>query len=216
MSNGQFPLLTAIILLPIAGAVLTLLVPARRPEVVRVVGYLASVATLGLALYLLADFSTSVHGYQYVQRHSWMGEFGVQWLVGVDGISLFMVALNAVLFPLGLLASHKVENPKSFVFWMLLLEGAVMGVFLALDLILFFVFFEFVLAPMYFIIAGWGYDNRRYAAMKFFLFTMAGSAFLFVGILTVAFLYSQGGSAAHPQHLTFDIPTLTNWASANI
>jgi NADH-quinone oxidoreductase subunit M len=134
----------------------------------------------------------------------------VRWLVGVDGISLFMVALNAVLFPLGFLASHKLQNPKSFVFWMLLLEGAVMGVFLALDLILFFVFFEFVLVPMYFIIAGWGYDNRRYAAMKFFLFTMAGSAFLLVGILAVAFLYQHDGHA-----LTFDSRVLIDWASTH-
>jgi NADH-quinone oxidoreductase subunit M len=210
VSSTGFPLLTAIIVMPFAGAVLALLVPSRRPEVVRIVGYLASIATLGFVLYLLADFSTSAHGYQYVESHSWMRELGTRWLVGVDGISLFMVALNALLFPLGLLASHKLQNPKSFVFWMLLLEGALMGVFLALDLIVFFVFFEFVLAPMYFIIAGWGYDNRRYAAMKFFLFTMAGSAFLLVGILAVAFLYQHDGHA-----LTFDSRVLIDWASTH-
>ena len=184
--------------------------PSRRPELVRVVGYVTTVATLGLALYLLQDFETQHAGYQLVESYDWMGEFGVKWLVGVDGISLFMVALNALLFPLGLLASSKVPNPKSFIVWMLLLEAAVMGVFLALDLVLFFVFFEFVLVPMYFIIAGWGYDNRRYAAMKFFLYTMAGSAFLFVGILAVAFLYQRAG---HP--LTFDSRVLIDWASTH-
>jgi NADH-quinone oxidoreductase subunit M len=209
-SNQGFPLLTALIVLPFVGAIVTLAMPRRRPELVRSVGYAASMATLGLALYLLADFVTSTHGYQFVERYDWMGEFGVRWLVGVDGISLFMIALNALLFPIGLLASQRVENAKSFIFWMLLLEGALMGVFLALDLVLFFVFFEFVLAPMYFIIAGWGYDNRRYAAMKFFLYTAAGSAFLFVGILTVAFLYQRDGHA-----LTFDSRVLIEWASTH-
>ncbi len=92
---------------------------------------------------------------------------------------------------------------------MLLLETSVMGVFLALDAIVFFVFFELVLVPMYFLIAGWGHGNRRYAATKFFLFTMAGSAFLFVGILSVAFLHQHATG-----HLTFDVPTLTAWASS--
>jgi NADH-quinone oxidoreductase subunit M len=208
VSNSGFPLLTALIVMPAVGAAIALVMPSRRPEVVRIVGYVASVATLGLALYLLQDFATGSASMQMVEKYDWMGEFGVRWYVGVDGISLFMVALNALLFPLGFLASHKVENPKSFVVWMLLLEAAVMGVFLALDLILFFVFFEFVLAPMYFIIAGWGYDNRRYAAMKFFIYTMAGSAFLLVGILTVAFLYQHAGHA-----LTFDSQVLIKWAS---
>ena len=208
--DGGFPLLTALIVLPFVGAIVTLLMPLRRPELVRAVGYATTAATFGLALFLLADFATGRHGFQFTEHYEWMGEFGVRWLVGVDGISLFMVALNALVFPLGLLASAKVENPKSFTFWMLLLEGAVMGVFLALDLVLFFVFFEFVLVPMYFVIAGWGYANRRYAAMKFFLYTMAGSAFLLVGILSVAFLYQRDGHA-----LTFDARTLIEWASTD-
>ena len=99
-----------------------------------------------------------------------------------------MVVLTALLFPVGLLASAQVDNPKAFTAWMLLLEAAMIGVFTARDLLLFFVFFEFVLVPMYFLIAGWGHGNTSYAAMKFFLYTMAGSAFLFVGILTVAYL----------------------------
>jgi NADH-quinone oxidoreductase subunit M len=205
-----FPLLSALILVPAAGAVIALFMPKSRPELVRVVGYVTTAATLGLAIYLLADFKTATHGYQLVEKYHWIGEFGVNWFLGVDGISLFMIALNALLFPLGLLASAKVPQPKPFIVWMLLLEAAVMGVFLALDLIIFFIFFEFVLVPMYFIIAGWGYDNRRYAAMKFFLYTMAGSAFLFVGILSVAFLYQRAG---HP--LTFDSTVLIPWASAH-
>ena len=94
---------------------------------------------------------------------------------------------------------------------MLVLEAALMGVFLGLDLILFFVFFEFVLVPMYFIILGWGHDRRQYAALKFFLFTMAGSAFLLVGLLTLAFLHSDATG-----HLTFDLRTLTAWAPGGL
>ena len=195
--------------MPAAGALLTLLVPARRPELTRVVGYVTSAAVLGLAVYLLIQFDTGNAGYQFVSSHEWMPALGIRWTLGVDGISLFMVALTALLVPVSLLASHELEKPKSFTFWMLLLEMSVMGVFLALDAIVFFVFFELVLVPMYFLIAGWGHGNRRYAATKFFIFTMAGSAFLFVGILSVAFLHQHATG-----HLTFDVPTLTAWASS--
>ncbi len=204
-----FPLLTALILFPAAGAVATLLVPRRRPELTRVVGYVTSAATLGLALYLLVQFDTGHAGYQFVSQHVWMKALGIEWILGVDGISLFMVALTTLLVPIGLLASAEVDNPKAFTFWMLLLEMAVIGVFLALDTIFFFVFFELVLVPMYFLIAGWGHGNRRYAALKFFLYTMTGSAFLFVGILSVAFLHQRATG-----DLTFDVRVLTAWTSS--
>jgi len=205
-----FPLLTALIAFPMAGAVITLLVPRRRPELARVVGYVTSVTTFGLAIFMLVKFDTNPlkPGYQMFEDHSWIGALGVRWTLGVDGISLFLVVLAALLIPIGLLASQKLENPQPFVFWTLFLESAVIGVFLALDAIVFFMFFEFVLVPMYFLIAGWGHGRRRYAAMKFFLFTMAGSAFLFAGILTVALLYQHAG---HP--LTFNVQVLTDWAS---
>jgi NADH-quinone oxidoreductase subunit M len=206
--HGSFPVLTALIFTPLVGALLTMVMPTRRPEYSRIVGFLATAATLGLSIYLLVQFSASTHGYQFVESHRWMGELGVRYSLGVDGISLFMVALTALLFPIGLLASTELANGKSFTVWMLLLEAALLGVFLSLDLVLFFVAFEFVLVPMYFLIAGWGYGNRVYAATKFFLYTMAGSAFLFVGLLSVAFLYHRAGHA-----ITFDIPTLTAWTS---
>jgi NADH-quinone oxidoreductase subunit M len=208
-SVAAFPLLTALIVVPAAGALITLLVPGRRPELTRVVGYVTSTAVLGLAVYLLIQFETGDAHYQFVSDHEWMAALGIRWTLGVDGISLFMVALTALLIPISLLASHELEKPKSFTFWMLLLETSVMGVFLALDAIVFFVFFEFVLVPMYFLIAGWGHGNRRYAAMKFFIYTAAGSAFLFVGILSVAFLHQSATGT-----LTFDVPTLTEWASS--
>jgi NADH-quinone oxidoreductase subunit M len=205
-----FPLLTALIVVPAAGAVLTLLLPVQRPELTRVVGYVASAATFGLAVYLLIQFDTGHAGYQFVSDHSWMPALGIRWLLGVDGISLFMVALTALLIPIGLLASADLEKPKSFTFWMLMLEASVIGVFVALDTIAFFVFFELVLVPMYFLIAGWGHGNRRYAATKFFLFTMTGSAFLFVGLLSLAFLHQHATG-----QLTFDVRILTAWASSS-
>jgi NADH-quinone oxidoreductase subunit M len=212
-SKLGYPLLTFLVFLPAIGAVLAMLVPARRPELARAVGYVTSVATFGMALFLLTQFDASPlkPGYQLLEDHSWIGALGVRWTLGVDGISLFMVALSALLFPLALLASAKISKPKSFVVWMLLLESAMIGVFLALDAMVFFMFFEFVLVPMYFLIAGWGHDNRRYAAMKFFLFTMAGSAFLFAGIVSIAFMHQ------HSTHvLTFDVRTLTDWAAAHV
>jgi NADH-quinone oxidoreductase subunit M len=207
----DFPLLTALVFLPAIGGVIAMLVPARRPELARAIGYATSAGTFGLAVYLLAQFDTNPlsSGYQLYESHSWIGTLGINWTLGVDGISLFMVALTALLFPIGLLASSNIEKAKQFTVWMLLLESAVIGVFLALDAIVFFMFFEFVLVPMYFLIAGWGHGNRRYAATKFFLFTMAGSAFLFVGILAVAFLHQHATG-----QLTFNVPELTAWASA--
>jgi NADH-quinone oxidoreductase subunit M len=209
VTNGGFPLLTALIVTPLVGALIAILMPSRRPEYSRIVGYIATAATGGFAVDLLVQYKTSAHGYQFVESHQWISAFGVRYLLGVDGISLFMVALTALLIPIGLLASADIERPKAFTVWMLLLESALVAVFLSLDLVLFFVAFEFVLVPMYFLIAEWGHGNKAYAALKFFLYTMAGSAFLFVGLLSVALLYHHAG---HP--LTFDVRTLTAWTSA--
>ena len=208
----DFPILSAIIATPALGALVVLFLPGRRPEVVRAVGYAATAATLGLAGWLLWNFKTGHAGYQFVESERWISSLGVRYVVGVDGISLFMIVLNALLFAIGLLASAKItERTKAFTAWMLLLEASLMGVFLGLDLILFFVFFEFVLVPMYFIILGWGHDRRQYAALKFFLFTMAGSAFLLVGLLTLAFLHRDATG-----HLTFDLRVLTAWAPGGL
>jgi len=209
ISSAGFPLLTALILVPAAGAVITLLIPGRRPELTRTVGYVTSAVTFGLALYLLIQFDAGHAGYQFVSDHPWMPALGIRWILGVDGISLFMVGLTALLIPISMVASADLEKPKSFTFWMLVLEASVIGVFLALDSIVFFVFFELVLVPMYFLIVGWGHGNRRYAAVKFFLYTATGSAFLFAGILSVAFLHQHATG-----QLTFDVRVLTSWASS--
>jgi NADH-quinone oxidoreductase subunit M len=205
---SDFPILTALIVTPVLGALVIAVLPNRRPEYIRLAGYVFTVATLALAGWLLYHFQTGHTEYQFTESERWIGDLGVRYSVGVDGISLFMVVLTALLFPIGLLASSAItDRTKSFFAWMLALEAALIGVFLALDLVTFFVFFEFVLVPMYFIIVGWGHERRTYAALKFFVFTMAGSAFLLVGILSLAFLHSDATG-----HLTFDLPTLVAWA----
>ncbi|MFM7225572.1 MAG: NuoM family protein [Actinomycetota bacterium] len=215
----DFPILTALVLVPFAGAAITALMPVRRPELARVVGYATSVAVAGMTVPLLTEFVTGSDAtrYQFTESHSWLGALGMRWTLGVDGISLFMVALTALLIPIGLLASANVGNAKAFTIWMLALEGAVIGVFASLDTMMFFIFFEFALVPMYFLIAGWGHGGRRYAAMKFFLFTMAGSAFLFVGILSVAFMrVAWLGDRGLPDRLSFDVRVLTDFAANHI
>ena len=128
---------------------------------------------------------------------------GIHWSLGVDGISLFLVLMTALLFPLAQLGARARRDPRSFVAWLLLLEAACLGSFVSLDLVFFFLFFELTLVPAYFIIGGWGYARRGYAAIKFFIYTFAGSAFLLVGILAVAFIHnSQTGV------LTFELPAL--------
>ncbi|HEX5097101.1 MAG TPA: Fe-S-binding domain-containing protein, partial [Acidimicrobiia bacterium] len=148
----DFPILTTLLLLPAVGAVLVMFAPKGRTDVIRVLGYATTIATLGFAIFLLKEFDKADAGVQFVSHHQWMPDLGVSYSVGVDGISLFMVALTALLFPIGLLASANEKNLKSFVVWMLLLEAALIGVFIATDLVLFFVFFEVVLVPMYFLI----------------------------------------------------------------
>ena len=144
-------------------------------------------------------------GYQLVSDHVWAKDLGIHWSLGIDGISLFLVVMTALLFPLALLGARVKRDPRSFVAWVLLLEAACLGSFVSLDLVLFFLFFELTLVPAYFIISGWGYARRGYAAIKFFIYTFAGSAFLLVGILAVAFIHqSQTGV------LTFELPALVH------
>ncbi|MSO31242.1 MAG: NADH-quinone oxidoreductase subunit M [Ilumatobacteraceae bacterium] len=204
----SFPILTAIVFLPIIGALLVTLLSDRRPEWVKLCAVLSSVGTGALSLWVLASFKSSSADFQFVSQHDWIKAWGISWHLGVDGISLFLVALTGVLFPLVILGIDPHHDQKRYFAWLLLLEAGVMGSFLSLDLVLFFLFFEIVLVPMYFLIGGWGYDNRVYAATKFFLFTMFGSAFMLVGIVATAALARNDVG-----YLTFDLVTLAEHAS---
>ncbi len=197
MSTGAthaFPYLTVLVLLPAGGGLAVAALGAVRGiprAVVEWTGIAVSLATLGLAVAVAALFATTTGGFQFVSDHSWASGVGVHWELGVDGISLFLVLLASVLFPIALAGARTRTDVRSFVAWMLLLECACLGSFVSTDLVLFFLFFELTLVPSYFIISGWGYTRRAYAAVKFFVYTFLGSAFLLVGILVVAFVHKE-------------------------
>ena len=194
-ATASFPLLTGTILVPLLGAVAVALMPRRRPELLRLVTLLFSGTAGAFTLWLLAAFDRGDAGFQFESTHQWIEEFGISWHLGVDGISLFLVVLTGVLFPLAFLAVIPKKDPKPYYAWLLLLQAGCFGAFTALDLFLFFIFFEVVLVPMYFLIGGWGYGQRVYAALKFFLFTMFGSALMLVGILALAFVERDESAA---------------------
>jgi NADH-quinone oxidoreductase subunit M len=182
------PLLTLLVVLPLVGAVMVSLMNKAQAEQIKLVALVFSLVTGALSVFMLAKFPSGQAGFQFVSQQSWVSEWGISWHLGVDGISLFLVVLTGVLFPLVIIGIDPHHDQKSYLAWMLLLEAGVMGSFLSLDLFLFFVFFEIVLVPMYFLIGNWGYEKRVYAATKFFIYTMAGSAFMLVGIVATAFL----------------------------
>ena len=183
-----FPLLTMLILVPMIGAAVVALTPKTRHEIVTTLGLGVSGATLALAIWLMTNFDKAEAGYQFTSKHEWISQFGVSWNLGVDGISLWLVVLTGILFPIAIFGPDERHERKSYVAWLLLLEAGVMGVFLSLDLFLFFVFFEIVLVPMYFLIGGWGHGNKTYSALKFFLYTMFGSALMLVASITLVAL----------------------------
>ena len=207
MQTGHFPFLTVLVLVPAIAAAVVALVPTRSVSrhFHEGLGFLVMLFTLVLAVVIAGQFKVGDGGYQLVSDHVWASELGIHWSLGIDGISLFLVVMTALLFPLALLGARVKRDPRAFVAWLLLLEAACLGSFVSLDLVLFFLFFELTLVPSYFIIGGWGYARRGYAAIKFFIYTFAGSAFLLVGILAVAFIHqSQTGV------LTFELPALVH------
>ncbi len=187
-------MLTALVLLPLVGAIVVGLIPARRRELHLPLGVASSVATLALAGYLFWAFKP-VAGYQFMVDETWYGSWGIGWRLGVDGISLPMVILTAILVPIALGASTSITHrTKGFVVCTLFLQAGLLGSFLALDLFLFFIFFEAVLIPMYFIIGIWGSDKRVYAASKFFIYTAFGSAFMLAGIIALGIMQRSTGT----------------------
>ena len=203
-----FPILTALIITPLVGSLLVAILPRHRPEFPKMVALMASVATAAMSIWLMASFDTGEAGFQFVSFHTWIEAWGISWHLGVDGISLFLVVLTGILFPLSILAVDPHHDEKPYLAWLLLLQAGVMGSFLSLDLFMFFVFFEIVLVPMYFLIAGWGYENRVAAATKFFLYTMLGSAFMLVGLIaTVAIASREIG------YVTFDLTVIADQAN---
>lgn len=172
----QRHLLTLIVFSPVAGMAVILLLPAGNDRLIRWIGFLGALLPLSMTLLAWARYMPGQSGYQFEQYAPWYPQIGVSYHVGVDGISLALLLLTAILTPLAALASFSItEQVKTYFLLFLLLETAMLGTFVALDLIIFFVFFEFTLIPMMFLIMLWGGANRHYAAIKFMIYTMAGS-----------------------------------------
>ena len=194
--------------LPVLGAALVFLLPRRAEGLVKATALLTSLASFLCSVPLFTGFNASLPDYQFVEQRAWMPSFGISYHLGVDGISLLLVLLTTFLMPLTLLASwHSVERRwKEFAITMLLLETGMLGVFVALDFFLFYIFWEAMLIPMYLIIGIWGGPNRVYAAVKFVLYTLVGSLLMLVAILA---LYFQHGAATGVY--TYDLPVVARW-----
>jgi NADH-quinone oxidoreductase subunit M len=191
--------LSWIVFFPLVGVVGCALLPSDRQQFARWIALVVTGIDLVLAAVMVAGFDPA-GGMQFVERFDWVPQASIQYYMGVDGISMPLVALSALLTLLAVVASWKIEKtPKFYFAMMLLLQVGMNGVFAALDFVLFYVFWELVLVPMYFLIAQWGGPRREYAAIKFFLYTLLGSVFMLVGIVA---LFLQTG--------TFDMIELTN------
>ena len=183
MAFLQEHLLSIILFSPVIGALLLLLVPGERKQTIRWLAFVISLISLGFSLWLWFGYDATVPGYQFVENAVWYEAIGSSFHLGVDGISVPMVLLTTFLTPLSLLISFSIEeNVRSYMMLFLLLETGMLGVFLSLDLLLFFVFWEIGLVPMYFLINQWGSANRQYASIKFLIYTMAGSLGLLLAI----------------------------------
>ncbi len=189
-------ILTLLLALPAAGALVVSLLRKESTTAIKVTGLVSSTLAFALSVWVFIGFDGSLADMQFVEKIVWIPSLDVSYHLGIDGISLLLVVLTTFLTPIALLASWDsiTQRLKGFVALMLLLEVGTLGVFVSLDLFLFYLFWEFMLIPMYFIIGIWGGGERIYAAVKFFLFTMAGSLLMLVAILWLgAFAAKNGG-----------------------
>ena len=186
-------LLTILILLPVIGAVVSAVYnfAAKNEEHLKWIALAFSVATFALSLLLISGSGSA--GYTYEQNINWIGAIGASYHVGVDGISLWLVILTTLLMPIAILSSWTSIKKRqlSYYIFLLLLEGAMIGVFVSLDLLLFYLFFEASLVPMFFLIGIWGGERRIYAAIKFFIYTAVGSLLMLVGIIALYFIFGS-------------------------
>jgi NADH-quinone oxidoreductase subunit M len=192
METG-YPVISVVIFLPILGGLFLLLIGRGQEGLIKWASLFISVLTFVLSLPLFTGFDRTTHLMQFVERKDWIREWGIQYYVGVDGISVLFVLLSAVITVLCVLISwNSIKSKvKEFYISLLLIEGAMIGVFCSLDFFLFYIFWEAMLIPMFLIIGVWGGPRRVYAAIKFFLFTLVGSVLMLIGIIV---LYIQGGT----------------------
>ncbi|MFA5027380.1 MAG: NADH-quinone oxidoreductase subunit M [Candidatus Methylomirabilota bacterium] len=184
-----FPLLSLITYLPLAGALLLLFVEKEQVRTLRNLAFVVSMASLVVSLPLPFAFDQSTASVQFAEQASWIPSLGVSYFFGLDGISLWLVMLTTFLSPIAILCSFEAiqHRAKEYYIFLLILETGMLGVFVSLDFFLFYVFWEVMLVPMYFLIGVWGSDRRLYSAIKFFLYTLFGSVIMLLGILAVYF-----------------------------
>jgi NADH-quinone oxidoreductase subunit M len=210
--------LTLAIFLPLAGAALMALIPRAEEQLHKVVALLTSLAVAAVGVLLVTEFDFDRSGeLQFVVDKSWIEVINSRYILGLDGISMPLLLLTMLIVPLCIIYSwnHFPEprNPKAFLILILVLQTGMVGTFLAQDLILFFVFFEVVLLPMYFMIGVWGGEQRQYASIKFFLYTLFGSALMLVSFLALYFLADGSNTIAGVAN-TFDMRALPEAATA--
>ncbi len=190
---GSFPLLSLLIWVPILGGALCMLLGNARPQAARWVALATALIALALSIPLLTGFDMASAGMQFVEQQTWIASYEIRYHLGVDGISVPLIALTTLTTVLVLIGAWSVieKRASQYVAAFLILEGLMIGIFAALDAMLFYVFFEAMLIPMFIIIGVWGGPRRVYASIKFFLYTFLGSVFMLVGLI---YLYLKGGS----------------------
>lgn len=188
-----FPALTVLVFLPLLGALILMFVPQNNRKALWGLSTLFALGVFLYSLMLWKHFLPGVEGFQFEEHYPWIRSIGASYHLGVDGLSLSLILLTTLLTFLGILSSYRyiTHRIREYVVAMLIMETGMLGVFVALDLLLFFFFWEAMLIPMYFLIAVWGHERRIYAAFKFVLYTMAGSVFLLVSIIVLYFLHRK-------------------------
>jgi len=189
----HFPILSVLIFVPAIGAVILALTPAKNKDVLRMMALGVTIINFCISLVPLIAFDTSTYKMQFVEMGSWIPSIGVSYFLGMDGIGLTLVLLTTFLSIIAVLCSWSAvsERVKEYMIYMLILETGMIGVFVSMDMILFFLFWEIGLIPMYFLIGIWGGPRKLYANIKFFLYTLFGSVFMLVGILALYFSHGH-------------------------
>src|SRR5205809_6072581 len=205
-------ILTLITFVPLVGAIVIAFLPRERPDLARFTALGTALLAWVFSLYMLIGFLPTHPGFQFVEVADWIPAFGIQYKLGADGLSLVLVVLTTTLTWISILASFGPikERIKEYMIAFLVLEVGMIGVFVALETCLFYIFWEIVLVPMYLIIGIWGGVNRIYATIKFVLYTLVGSLLMLVAILATGFAYSAG----HGGHWlgAFDFLSLRQYA----
>ena len=207
----ETPILSIMTYTPLLGALLLMfLVPRQDTHIIKAVATIFTLLTFAFSLYVWSQFELGTHEMQLVEMASWIPSIGVSYHFGIDGISLLLVMLTALISILAVLCSYSdiEERMKEYYVCILFLETGMLGVFLALDFFLFYIFWEIMLVPMYFLIGIWGHGRKLYSAIKFFLYTLFGSVFMLLAILALYFLNNNPDYGTG--ELTFNVLTLIN------